>query len=401
MFSYKKVLENKMKKSIKEATICFTILGLATQCFGNFLPYFKESYGLNYNQSGLLLSAHSIGISVATLLAGIIPFFIGRKKTVVLFGLGVIVGYIIFNLPATSFIVLILAFFIIGLGRGSDSNFTNTLCSLVPKEEITNTLNTAHAGYAIGAVISPIILIVLTILFGRIGFNITMLILLILVVVRQLIYMRMEVPEINKNDFETANKKKIDLNFLKNEKFILGLFIELLYVSSEFGILTWLVTYFKETGILPDNFSHIVNAIIWGAMFFGRIICIKFASKISNEKILLFDAISMTVCYLIIMRATNAYVVLFMLFLLGISMATVYTASLSYATYDTPGNDFENAFVVFVSTAGSSISPAIIGFVADRCGLKSGMWVVAVLVTLFLILTIISFKKYLKGATNK
>lgn len=74
-----------MKKVVKLSIFCFFATGIATQCFGNFIPYMREIYGLTYEKAGMLLTAHSVANVLFTLLAGIAPFYIGRKKTVLLF----------------------------------------------------------------------------------------------------------------------------------------------------------------------------------------------------------------------------------------------------------------------------------------------------------------------------
>lgn len=69
------------------------------------------------------------------------------------------------------------------------------------------------------------------------------------------------------------------------------------YISTEYAIVGWLVTYFKDTGILPANLAQMMNSLFWIVMLFGRLIGAKITGKVSSEKILLVDGIGLVIFF--------------------------------------------------------------------------------------------------------
>lgn len=41
------------------------------------------------------------------------------------------------------------------------------------------------------------------------------------------------------------------------------------YISTEYAIVTWLVTYFKDTGILSPEVSQMMTSLLWVVIFIG------------------------------------------------------------------------------------------------------------------------------------
>ena len=73
----------------------FLIQGIFVLLIGSVLPMMKEEYGLSYQVSGLMISAHSIGNMAAGLLAGLIPMVIGLKQSVLWLNATPFIGFAI------------------------------------------------------------------------------------------------------------------------------------------------------------------------------------------------------------------------------------------------------------------------------------------------------------------
>ena len=134
--------------------------GLASNLLGAILPAMQVEYGMSYALRGYVLSAHQIGNFLAVLLAGFVPYAIGRKNSTIMMGSLTVFGLMIMTLTGNPFL-LILAFAFTGMGRGTITNITN----VVVNENTGNKsagLNILHASYAIGAFISPFAAVVAT-----------------------------------------------------------------------------------------------------------------------------------------------------------------------------------------------------------------------------------------------
>ena len=98
----------------------------------------------------------------------------------------------------------------------------------------------------------------------------------------------------------TKSVKSIDRSFLKNRSFWLASGILFFYVSAEYSITGWLVTYFQDIGVLSDNLSQMMSSLLWGVMFIGRMAGAIIIGKVSRKRLLLVDGIGLTVFFLLV-----------------------------------------------------------------------------------------------------
>lgn len=61
--------------------------------FGSILPLLSETYQLSDATSGMLLSSHQAGNLIAGFIAGILPIYYGRKKSILFLSSFVMVGF--------------------------------------------------------------------------------------------------------------------------------------------------------------------------------------------------------------------------------------------------------------------------------------------------------------------
>lgn len=99
---------------------------MMSQIFGAILPFLQEEYHLSYTFRGLLLSAHQTGNLLAVFIAGYLPYAIGRKRSTLYLSSGKAVGLSLMILTGNP-ILLVLAFLLTGIGRGTLSNITNVV----------------------------------------------------------------------------------------------------------------------------------------------------------------------------------------------------------------------------------------------------------------------------------
>lgn len=356
----------------------------AGQQLGMLLPFFMSTYNLSYDTAGMLISLHSVGNLLAIFLAGFLPTCIGRKKSIFTTAVCMLIGHLIFTSGVSSIILLFLAAILTGIARGGNTNFINTTMSSLPANRATVGFNLSHGGFAIGAFTMPIVLVLFTYNNPNNWRFVTAFICL-LVIIQLVVYMRMPIAPIDK-----SNKKSLDISFIKDKSFWLGAFLLFFYISAEYSILGWLVTYFIDTGLLSDNFSQIMSSLLWFIIFIGRFTGAYISGKVARYKILLVDGIGFFISFIVLLTSTSAIVCIISIVFLGAFMATIYPTSFSFGSQSVKGNDFGCSLLALLGCIGGVLTPALVGFVAESMGIQSGMIVITVMTGMLLFFILIS-----------
>ena len=76
----------------------FLASGAVSTLTGAILPDMQAEYNLSYSLRGLLLSFQQCGNLSAMLLAGFLPYMIGRKKCTLILSSAIVVGILMFIL---------------------------------------------------------------------------------------------------------------------------------------------------------------------------------------------------------------------------------------------------------------------------------------------------------------
>ena len=386
------MLNEKQKKMLKCVLFTFFVSGAASQPLGSFIPFLRDAYGFRYDLSGVLLSCQSAGNVITILLTGFLPYYIGRRKTVLLTAGWMAVAYLIFVSGFGSPSLMVAAFLMTGLARGGNSNFSNTMVSTLPGEATARGINLLHGCFAIGALLSPIVLVMITDRWPQYGWRIMAGVLALLCISQIVVYTTMPVPDM------AAEKKGVrsaDRSFLKNKTFWLGTAMLFFYISTEYAIVEWLVTYFQDSGLLSDNAAQLMNSLFWLLMFVGRMIGASVVGRIPKEKLLLIDGFGLCAFFLLMFFSRSALPIIIGIIGVGLFMATIYTCAFSFGSECVKGNDLGCSLMIFAGSVGGIITPALVGLVAEKRGISAGMGLVAAYTGLLLVSILLSV--YLKG----
>ena len=207
---------------------------------------------------------------------------------------------------------------------------------------------------------------------------------IVLCLAQILVYSRMNLPAEN----ITKNIRNVDRSFLKNKNFWLGAAILFFYVSVEYAIVNWLVTYFKDAGILSAEVSQLMSSLLWVVIFIGRMLGAVLVGKISRKIILVVDGIGLMLFFLLVFFSRSELPIFIGIMGVGLFMATIYTSALVLGTQQIKGNDLGVSTMILVGSSGGIITPAVVGLVAEEAGIQMGMGVV-VAVTVLLLATIL------------
>ena len=377
----------------------FFVSGAASQPLGSFIPFLRETYGFSYDLSGVLLSCQSAGNLISVLIAGFLPLWLGRRRAILATSVWMMVAYLIFAAGLGSTPLLVAAFLMTGIARGGNSNFSNTMVSTLPGDKAARGYNLLHGCFAVGALLSPLLLVFFAGRWPGIGWRVMAGLLCLLCLSQIVTYAKMPLPA------EPPRKGGVaaaDHSFLKVKQFWLGSAMLLFYISTEYAIVGWLVTYFQDSGILDASRSQLMNSLLWLVIFIGRMIGAAITGKVSRSTILLVDGVGLFACFLVMFFSRSPLLIVLGLVGVGLFMATIYPTAFAFGSDCIRGNDLGCSIMIFTGSAGGVITPFLVGQVAERAGIHAGMGVVAALTALLLasiVLSVVSVKLSKSGAS--
>ena len=383
--------ENKL---VLGTMFAFGVSGAGSLALGSLIPFLRDTYGLSYDFAGMLVSLQSVGNLAAIGLMGFLPAFLGRRKSVIVTSIWMAVAYLIFTTGIGGALLLPFACFMTGVAKGGNANFANTMMSTLPGKKAGIGYNLAHGAYAIGALLSPLLVVACT-SGSSTGWRITAAILAGLAIVQQIDYAVVPLPE------ETVKKsvKSIDRSFLKSKSFYLASAILFFYVSTEYAINGWMVTYFQDIGVLSDNMAQMMSSLMWLIMFIGRMIGASIVGKVSRKALLVVDGVGLLFFFALVFFSRSPAPIIIGMAGVGLFMATIYTSAMALGTESVRGNDLGVSWMILAGSAGGIITPATVGFVAERAGIQAGMGVVVAMTVLLLATIIVSVR--MKGADEE
>lgn len=382
------ITTNRQENRLMAATLfVFFVSGASSVLLGNLMPYLREVYGFSYAHQGLLLSLPSWGNLVSIFLTGYMPTFIGRRKTVLLTAVWMAVAFSVFTTGFGGAALLSVACLMTGVARGGNTNFSNTMMSTLPGNKSAIGYNLLHGAFALGAVLSPLVLIGCTKTNDH-GWRMMTAGIMVLCLVQLCVYAKMRLPAEN----ITKSIKQVDRSFLKNRNFWLGAMILFFYISAEYAIVNWLVTYFKDTGILSAEVSQLMTSLLWVVIFIGRMIGAALVGRVPRKYILLADGVGLLSFFLLVFFSRSELPIFIGIMGVGLFMATIYTSALALGTESIRGNDLGVSTMILIGSTGGIITPAVVGVVAEEAGIQTGMGVVVAVTAMLLAAIILSIR---------
>ena len=363
----------------------FFVSGASSMLMGNLMPFLRELYDINYTRAGFLLSLPSWGNLAAVFLTGYLPTYIGRRKTVLLTSVWMATAFLLVTFGIGGTALLPLACVMIGVARGGNSNFSNTMMSTLAGDRAAVGYNLLHGAFAVGAVLSPLALVACTARSEN-GWRYMAGGIIVLCVTQVIVYSRMALPE----EKITGSIKSVDKRFLKSKSFWLGSAILFFYISVEYAICNWLVTYFKDSGYLSANVSQMMTSLLWVVMFVGRMGGAYLVGKVPRKALLVVDGVGLTIFFLLVFFSRSQVPIFIGIMGVGLFMATIYTTALALGTEKIRGNDLGVSNMVLIGSFGGIITPALVGMVAEKAGIHAGMGVVVCVTVLLLAAILIS-----------
>ena len=353
----------------------FIVNGMLALSIGSLLPFIRDARGLEYAFCGLIVSLHSVGNLVSSFISGALPVFIGRKKSILLFNSFFAISYLMIILGNHSFFVAA-AFFMTGLARGATSNFCNkAINELAPGK--ASILNGLHAMFAIGAFAFPLILIAIT-ANNEANWIYACYFMLIMGVLSWIMYYM--IPLENDKVEKAEKDKGAGFAFFKEPLFYVCTFTLFFYLCAEQGVIGWMITYFKDTGLLPASLSQVTASVLWIMILAGRLLTAWVSTKVRKEYLLVIMGLGLVGFFFLLLFSTTTEWILVGIMGFGFSMAGIYPTTVSFTGTIIQKYPLAWSFILTTASIGSIIMPSIIGKIAETSGIYYGMQSIVVVV---------------------
>ena len=374
-----KKLDRQQKRLLYTCFYAFFVNGLVTLTLGSMMPDLKAAWGLTDTQGGVLLSAYSTGNMVAGFVSGVIPLYLGRRRSIAMLSSLCVVGMVmvaVFGAPA----LLFLAFLFAGTGRGSVTNFNNRMVNILTDGDPA-AANLLHGVFAAGAIVAPMIFLALR---GLISWHAGPIFVAVCGTLSVVNFSRAVVPDDHPSRADKANRS---MAFMKEPAFLVAAAMMLFYICSEYAINGWLVTYIQHKEALAASFgksgealeaairaySQTMATLLWAVILVGRLFCAWLSERVSVKKLILIASVGEVLGFAGMLRADTIPMVTVSVAVLGFCMAGICPMIYADAAYYT--NNFPQATgaLVVISAIGGMLMPTVVGVLADARGFGGGM----------------------------
>ena len=368
-------------------------LGLVLIMLGSILPEMKSDYALSYQVGGALLSVQSVGYVLAGLLAGYLPFVLGIKISFILIQLSVTLGFVMLLVSGNP-VWLLAAMFLIGIGKGGITNYNNLLMNIY-SEGNAGPLNILHACFAAGAVIAPLIAMVVTgwrpaVIIGCVCCAASLAFLLPAGFSDKDLETS-DAPDVSASA-ENSGKKKVDYGFVKEKLFWVTVIICFFYQAVEASFMGWMTSFLIDTGVMAESLAQFTTSGLWMALMAGRLLCSAAATKFSPRSMILALTLITTGFMVILLQTKSPAGLIIATAGIGLGMSGMFGTSVSNA-----GDIFSKypvcmGFFVFMTSMGAIVAPAIIGSVANTQGMHIGMSTLLIFAACMVVAAIVNIR---------
>lgn len=387
MFSFISKLEQKEKKILFTCFFAFFCNGSLSLIMGSVMPDLKAAYHLSDSISGMFLSAHSAGNLIAGLLSGLVPLWLGQRKSITLLASLAFIGFAMMIFWGNP-VWLFAAFLLTGLGRGSVTNFDNRMVNKLSGGSPAAS-NLLHSSFAIGAIATPMVFLLMR---THISWQAGIVYMIIIGCIMLFLFSRMRLD----NDKPSRqDKTNSTLVFLRNPSFLILAFMMFCYLCSEYAINGWLVTYIQnkenlvsalmDSGSDPIAYSQSMATLLWCVMLAGRLSCAFLSSRISQKKLMMFSSFGVAIFYFLMLQSATIPMVTFSVAGLGLCMAGICPMIYSDAAIFTNAYPMATSLLLGIGSAGAILMPTIVGTLAEHMGFTGGMSAIFVTIMLLVV----------------
>ena len=336
-------------------TTIFFLCGTTASIYGPLLVTFAHHFRVSLPAAGAVVSVHFVGA-----LCGVLPAWVALQR----YPGRVVLAGALFTLAlgaggaalARSFLEMLASVVVIGLSFGAIDLSLNSLLVRAPKAGRAHRLSVANAGYAVGSIIGPMLVVIARptnypLLFTGLG---------IVAVSLTASTSGVGAPRISRAHPRARHPRR---------RAALGVFVTafILYVATEAATAAWIAPQLHRVGYSQST-GAVVTAGFWLGLSIGRFLAGPAHRRLNDRRLVFFG---LTVAVVLVLGASIDPLAPVVYPLAGLSLALVYPMGLIWFTNLNPGDGDAIVILIFTMMAGGVIGPALTGVAVSVAGVRA------------------------------
>ena len=123
---------------------------------------------------------------------------------------------------------------------------------------------------------------------------------------------------------------KSGFGFFKEPLFYICILTLFFYLCAEQGVIGWMITYFKDTKLLPESLSQITASVLWVMILAGRLLAAWLSTRYKKENLLVIMGIGLVAFFVLLLFGRTTPLIILGIMGFGFSMAGIYPTTVSF-----------------------------------------------------------------------
>ena len=351
-------------------TTMMILIGATASLYGPLLTTIAGRFHISLAQAGIVLSVHFVGALVGVPI-GWITTKRFKGSIVLAVSLVCLASGTLGVATAAQWGLFLTAVFLVGVGFGALDFSLNTLLARTALQGRAHRLSLANAGYGVGSVIGPLMVIVARPHNFRVLFAAVAVIAVVLSTLNRGIIAPPQTPEARLEELDTLHAQR---------RPILATFIVayVLYVATEASTSGWIASQLHGEGHTLSTGS-LVTGGFWLGLALGRTMGGPLYKRFADQSLVLCG---LGVSAILGVVAYSGLAAPFAYPLMGLALASVYPMGLIWYTVLCPHDSNGLALLIFCMMAGGIIGPGVESAMVSLAGVHVVPIVIASFATL-------------------
>jgi FHS family L-fucose permease-like MFS transporter len=359
-------------------TSLFFMWGLITSLNDILVPHLKAIFTLSYVQAMLIQFCFFGAYFVTSLPYGYLVERVGYRAGIIIglvtAGIGCIGFYPAAALP--SYPLFLAALFVLACGITLLQVAANPyVAALGPSETSASRLNLTQAFNSLGTTIGPLLGASLILSVGGEGSEVKTvqlpyLVLAGLLIIIALVFAQFKLPVVS-GDTGAGQDAAPSGSLFQQSHLVLGVIGIFMYVGAEVSIGSFLVNYMMnpDVGGLTEGAAGKHLSLYWGGAMVGRFVGSALLQKFKPGTVLAVNA-ACAAALLLIAIASSGAVSMWAVLAIGLFNSIMFPTIFTLAIAKLGPRTGEGSGVLCMAIVGGAIVPVVMGFFADRIGIR-------------------------------
>lgn len=366
------------------------VFGIVMAVLGAILPSLFTRIQFNKSEAGNLFFFMNLAmLAVSTLFGPVVDRF-GYKVFMMASALLVALSFLLFTL-ASSYVFLIAAVLLLGLGGGGLNGGSNALTSDLYPEKRSAALNVLGIFFGFGALAIPFLI---GTLLNSIGLSVILALATLLSLIPFALFLLLRFPKAkHAQGFPLRQAAKV----IGHPLLWLCGFLLFFQSGNEFTVGGWISTYLNERFRVPPMTASLILAAYWAAMMAGRLASTRLVRIVKNEILVLASAVTALLAAIIVFAAPSGLLASLGAVLLGLGFAAIYPTTLAIAGGAFPSFSGTAFSVIFmIALVGGMTAPWLAGKIAAASTIRSGL-IIPIVCCLMIVILQLAIIRLLKA----